>query len=68
MLVGCGQQEQEVPDNQVDLIDQQTEANELTEDPDNIDWLNTDQSEDQSDQLVQTLPDDSNSSIKWRKY
>ena len=63
LLVGCGQQEQEVPDNQVDLIDQQTEANELTEDPDNIDWLNTDQSEDQSTQLVQTLPDNSNSSL-----
>ena len=63
MLVGCGQQEQEVPDNQADLIEQQTEANELTEAPDNIDWLNTDQSEDQSTQLVQTLPDNSNSSL-----
>ena len=61
LLVGCGQEEQKTPDNQADLIDQQTETNELTEDSDNIDWLNTDESGAQNDQLVQIPPDNSNS-------
>ena len=63
LLVGCGQPEQEVPDNQTEFANNQAELTELDQEAGNIDRLDTSRIESQNDQLAQTLQDNSNFSL-----
>ena len=63
LLIGCGQPEQEVPDNQTEFANNQAKLTELDQEAGNIDWLDTSRIESQNDQLAQTLQDNSNSSL-----